>query len=152
MNRIHPGICATITLLLFSGCVSQHRQLVHFPVQAKSTEDPDKGRIYVMRHPWLFNLASHMALLTIWDGTQEIGTIAGHRGFLCWEREPGQVTISAVAPGFEGTNRVNILIEKGKVYYIVQGLAPDFQSIPIDGPGGGNMLASLKVLDEDAGL
>src|SRR5262249_13942170 len=95
-NRFVGFLLGLLTLSHVSGCVSQHQQRAHFPTQDKTIEDQEKGRIYVMRKPWLWNLASQMALVKVRDGDVEIGSIAGHRGFLCWEREPGQASISCV--------------------------------------------------------
>src|SRR5215831_16521262 len=92
-RRCFPGL---LILVCAAGCVSQHQQLVHFPAQDKPIEDSEKARIYVMRKPWLWNMASHMAIVTVRDGEETIGSIAGHRGYLCWEREPGQARISCV--------------------------------------------------------
>src|SRR5262245_6355193 len=94
-RRCFPGLLALV-LVCAAGCVSQHQQFVRFPAQDKPIEDPEKGRIYVLRKPWLWNLASRITLVKVCDGDATIGSIAGHRGFLCWEREPGQARISCM--------------------------------------------------------
>ena len=146
MARFSTFILGILILVFLSGCVSQHRQIVHFPDQQKSVEDPEKARIYVIRHPWLWNLASHMALVTICDEGLEIGTIAGHRGFLCWERKPGQAMISCL-----GDNGITVTFEKGKVYYFLQHLEPVWQPHAITFPGTGEMASMLELVDEAKG-
>ena len=145
MNRFLKFALGLLVLLLFSACVSQHRQLVHFPDQDKPIEDAEKGRIYVIRHPWLWNLASHIALVSVGDGDLEIGSIAGHLGFLSWERDPGQATITSF-PG-----RVIVTVEKGKVYYILLHLEPDWATYNLVVLGSGELSARLELVDEETG-
>jgi hypothetical protein len=117
MSTIWRSALGSVLVLLATGCVSQHQQLVRFPDLQKRIEDPEKARIYVIRHPWLWNIASHTAVVIVRDGDEEIGSIAGHRGFLCWEREPGTTTISARAVGQAAS--LELSVERGKVYYVL---------------------------------
>lgn len=148
MNRFLKFAVGLLILALFSACVSQHRQRVHFPDQDKLIENAQKGRIYVIRHPWLWNIASHMALVSIYDGDMEIGSIAGHRGFLSWERDPGQAAIACVP----GPGQVTVTVESGKVYYVLQHLVPDWATNNYLTPPGGEGLSSrLELVDEETG-
>jgi hypothetical protein len=97
--------------LLFAGCAST-QQFVPFPDQAKVVEDPTKGRIYVMR-PATVGAAISMDVA---DSGKIIGSTGPH-GFLCWEREPGDIVVSSKA---ENTSAVKVSVEAGKVNYIFQ--------------------------------
>ncbi len=147
MNGFLKLLFGLLASVLLSGCVSQHQQLVHFPSQDKPIEDPEKGRIYVMRQPWLWNIASHMALVTVRDGDLVIGSIAGHRGFLCWEREPGQARVSCIGDN----GGVIVAVEKGKVYYMLQHVEPVWQTINPALPGSGEMATRLELVNEEKG-
>jgi hypothetical protein len=147
MNRLLKFALGLLILIQFAACVSQHQQLVHFPDQHKPIENEKKGRIYVIRHPWLWNIASHMALVSVYDGNLEIGSIAGHRGFLSWERDPGQASIICVP----GPGQVILTIENGKVYYILQHLEPDWGANFPTGLGGEGLSSRLELVDEETG-
>ena len=141
------GLLALIAVGLLTGCASQHRQLVYFPDQQKTLDNHEKGRIYVIRKPWSINWASHVALVQIRDNDQEIGSIAGHRGYLCWERDPGLATLTTIS-GFQEA-RIEQQVEQGKVYYILQGLRPASTCLGI--PLGQTMVVSLQAVDEETG-
>lgn len=97
--------------LLLTGCAST-KQFVPLPDQSKTVEDPAKGRIYVMR-PASVGGAIKM---NVTDGNTPIGT-TGPKGFLCWERDPGDVV---VASSSENTSRVSLAVRPGSVYYVLQ--------------------------------
>src|SRR5579864_6502092 len=97
--------------LLVTGCAST-RQMVPFPDQAKRIEDPSKGRVYVMR-PTSFGYAIPMTIL---DGGKTIGT-TGPSGYLCWERSPGDTTITGTA---EGVSQAPLSVSAGQVYYVFE--------------------------------
>jgi hypothetical protein len=97
--------------LLFVGCAST-QQFVPFPDQAKVVEDPTKGRIYVMR-PATVGAAISMDVA---DDGKIIGS-TGPNGFLCWEREPGDIIVSSKA---ENTSAVKVSVQADKVTYIFQ--------------------------------
>ena len=80
-------------LILLAGCATQ--QLVQFPDPKAAAPDPQKARIYVMRDP-------------------EIGSIAGQRGYLSWERKPGEVSLSVPGEAYLG-----LIVEEGSVTYVV---------------------------------
>jgi hypothetical protein len=100
-----------IVAFLFTGC-SSTQQFVRFPDQSKIVEDSTKGRIYVMR-PATVGAAISMDVA---DDGKIVGSTGSH-GFLCWEREPGDVVISSKA---ENTSAVKVIVEAGKVNYIFQ--------------------------------
>ena len=145
MSKSLQFALGTLALTVLSGCTSQHQQLVHFPDQKQLVEDPEKARIYVIREPWLWNLASHMQLVTVRDGDTTIGSIAGHRGYLCWEREPGQANISCA--GDKGG--ILVTVEKGRAHYILQHLEPVWGTMVA--PGGGQMATRLESVNEERG-
>jgi hypothetical protein len=117
--------------LLFTGCASS-LQSAHFPDQAKIVEDPGKGRIYVIR-PGLTGIG---ITTDVRDDGKLIGSTGPH-GFLCWEREPGDATITCTA---ENVSEVQVAVQAGKVNYIVEQL--DFGWITTS--------SRLEVVSEDA--
>lgn len=132
-----------LALVLVTGCASQ--QLVHFPDQQVAIEDPQKGRIYVMRQPtfWRFNLVSLARKIRIVDGNREIGSIAGQRGFLSWETEPGETIIFVPDEAY-----LKVVVKRGKVQYIV---VRDIATGPHVGFGTGRMTVELRLVGEKEG-
>jgi len=118
---------------MLTSCASA-KQYVPFPDQTKQIEDPEKGRIYVLR-PTSYGGA---ATFRVYDSEELIGKTKG-RGFLCWEREPGETEIMSRA---ENRARKTISVEKGKVYYIRQRVTPGIMSAQ----------NFLELLDEDEGV
>ncbi len=100
---------AVLSAFFFIGCASTV-QYVSLPDQKKPLEDSSKCRIYVYR-PSTYGYSN---ALTIADGNQVIGRI-GPVGYLCWERDPGDICINGNA---ENTSTVTITAKKGGVYYI----------------------------------
>jgi hypothetical protein len=96
---------------LFAGCAST-QQFVPFPDQAKVVEDPSKGRIYVMRP----STAGAGISMDVADDGKIIGSTGPH-GFICWEREPGEIVVSSKA---ENTSAVKVNVQSDKVIYIFQ--------------------------------
>jgi hypothetical protein len=111
--RIKPLIFIVVIALLFSGCATP-QQLVHFPDAKKVVEDPSKGRIYFIR-PGLTGIGISMDISV--DG--EVVGSAGPQSYLCWEQEPGKVTISAKA---DNVSEVEVNILAGQAKYIIQKL------------------------------
>lgn len=99
--------------LLLSGCALSD-QYVRFPDQSKIVEDLAKGRIYVIR-PKLTGLG---IFSDITDDGKAIGCTS-RRGFLCWERPPGNVTITGKT---DNTNSITVNVQAGEVSYILQTL------------------------------
>ena len=110
MKRVTSLISCVFALFLV-GCASSV-QYVHMPDLSKKVEDANKGRIYVMR-PTSFGYAISMEVS---DGGNPIGK-TGAKGFLCWEREPGDVIVSSTA---ENTSRVSLPVRPGGIYYVQQ--------------------------------
>ena len=104
-------VLALGVLVLGSGCAST-RQFVPLPDQAKRVEDPDKGRVYVLRPAFVGCAVS----MRVNDGESVIGKTGG-QGYLCWERAPGSTEIRSKA---ENTSTLSLDVEKGEVYYILQ--------------------------------
>jgi len=102
------GCAAT---LLVVGCAST-TQYVPMPDQTKAVEDPSKGRVYVMRPSSL----GYAVGMNVSDGGNPIGS-TGAKGYLCWEREPGDVVVSSTS---ENTSRVSLPVRPGSIHYIVQ--------------------------------
>ena len=100
--------------LLVSGCIS-NEQYVYFPDQNKIVENPNKGRIYVIGP----KLAGVRIAPQISDDGESIGNTSA-RGFLCWERKPGETTISSRT---DNTSEVTVNVEEGKAIYIIQAVS-----------------------------
>jgi hypothetical protein len=98
-------------LALMTGCAST-RQMVPLPDQTKLIEDAGKSRIYVVRPSVVGGAIS----MRVSDGENEIGT-TGAKGYLCWEREPGETTIRSHA---ENEDKLQLNTEAGAIYYIQQ--------------------------------
>jgi hypothetical protein len=128
-------------VFLVSGCASQHEQRAHFPSQSVAVEDGSKGRIYVIRQPWLWNVASRTVPIAVFDGEERVGTIATGHGFLCWERAGGVAEISCQ----NSKESISVPVEKGKAYYVLQHVKPDGF-----GPGAG-LKPRLELVDEATG-
>lgn len=104
-------ILVLIATVFFAGCAT-NEQFVRMPDQSKRVENPQMGRIYVMR-PTSFGAAASME---VWEGEKHIGN-TGPGSFLCWEREPG----AAKVIGKEENESVAALnIQSNQVYYIFQ--------------------------------
>jgi len=111
--RIKPLIFIFAASLLFLGCATS-LQLVHFPDNKKVVEDTGKGRIYVIRPGWTgIGISTDISV----DG--EIIGSTGPQSYLCWEQEPGNVTISAKA---DNVSEVEITVLAGQAIYIIQKL------------------------------
>jgi hypothetical protein len=100
-------------MLMLAACAST-RQFVPLPDQSKSVADPTKGRIYVMR-PAVVGAAIPM---TVNDTNRAIGQ-TGAKGFLCWERSPGDAQIESRS---ENSSLAHLRVKAGSVYYIFQHL------------------------------
>jgi hypothetical protein len=107
-------IVALMLLVAGTGCatLATTSQSVPIPDLNKEIENPEMGRIYLVRPT---DYGSAMAM-RITDNGQYIGTTGGY-GFLCWEREPGGAEIAGKA---ENTDKVSLDVNKGKVYYVCQ--------------------------------
>lgn len=105
------GLTLVIAAGILAGCAST-KQFVPFPDQSKQVENPDKARIYVVRPDGLGFAVS----MNVNDGPLLVGE-TGPRGYLCWERDPGQVEVAGKA---ENTSRLTLTVEKGLAYYIKQ--------------------------------
>lgn len=102
---------AVAAMLLTVGCAT-NEQFVRFPDQQMRVENPEMGRIYVMR-PTSFGAVASME---IWDGNRHIGN-TGPTSFLCWEREPGMAHIVGRE---ENASSVDVEVKTNQVYYIFQ--------------------------------
>jgi hypothetical protein len=112
MKSIIPCI-AGLAAVLLTGCVST-KQFVPLPDQSKAIDDPSKGRIYVMRPA----TAGSAVSIAVSDDGAPIGSTGSH-GYLCWERPPGDTTISSTS---EGVSQLPLTVDAGKTYYIFQHL------------------------------
>ncbi len=132
-----------LVLVLLAGCAT--RQLVQFPDPKAAVPDPQKARIYVMRDPnlWRFNLVSLFRTIRVLDGAVEIGSIAGQRGYLSWERKPGEVSLSVPGEAYLG-----LIVEEGSVTYVVVHDKAVGAGWP---PGSGRMTVELEHVDTEKG-
>jgi len=117
MKRILT-VCALLALaVVFTGCATgiKTRQIVRFPDQGKTVENPELARVYVLRRP-----GDKVPTYLVKDGSKRIGhTREG--GFLCWERPPGEVAVASYMDKFDRPEAsVNLHVEKNTVYYVKQ--------------------------------
>lgn len=112
MNQMKVVSLAACTLALFvAGCAS-NQQFVRIPNQNVRVEDPNKGRIYVIRPSGMGASAS----FEVWDGKVHVGNSAS-KSYLCWERKPGEAIISGKE---ENVSTVSIYVKANQPYYIFQ--------------------------------
>ena len=102
---------AVVAVLFLSGCAGA-KQYLPLPDLTVPVENPDYGRIYVLR-PTPFGSAVSMKVR---EGIKNIG-VTGPNSFLAWEREPGPASIVSKA---ENDEVLNFEVEKGKAYYVQQ--------------------------------
>ena len=110
-SNIMPLIAAGCLFLV--GCATT-QQFVPLPDQTQTVEDSTKGRIYVMRPASIGTAIS----MDVSDAGRIIGS-TGPRGFICWEREPGDTAITSKA---ENTSAVSLPVKAGQAHYIFQHL------------------------------
>jgi len=135
MKTIRYSFLWSLSLFLFVGCASTpSNQLAPFPDQSKTVQDPSKGRIYVLRVQKVLGSAVAVPIL---DSRKQIGTL-GPGSYFCWEREPGDVTVSSDASREMGGGiwNLDLTVEAGSVHYILQSF------------GFANV---LRLLDEEKG-
>ena len=111
MKKVTLCFTFAVILLFGAGCVTTC-QSVAIPNLNKEIDNPQMGRIYVVRPTGFASLAS----MWITDNGKYIGK-TGPNGCLCWEREPGNAEIVGRA---ENTSTVNLEVEPAKAYYICQ--------------------------------
>lgn len=131
MKRILTLAACACSLLLV-GCAST-KQFVPMPNQAQSIENTNKGRIYVMRPSALGSAVG----MNVADGGNPIGS-TGPGGYLCWERDPGDVLVSSTS---ENTSRVALAVRPGSIHYVLQNIRMGFWVARTD----------LEVLDDVRG-
>ncbi len=104
-----------ILLVIMRGCLvgcASAKQYVAMPDQNVSIEDPSKGRIYVIR-PSSYGYAIPMSIS---DNNQLIGD-TGPNSYLCWEREPAEITINGKS---ENNSWIKLSLTAGETRYIMQ--------------------------------
>ena len=111
MKPLHSFFVAASILAVCVGCASPTQQ-APIPDLTKSIENPAKSRIYLIRPA---NFGGAVATL-VTDGTRPIGQ-TGAQSYLCWERDPGEVTIGVKA---ESVCHLTLNVEAGHVYYVMQ--------------------------------
>jgi hypothetical protein len=125
-------LAGCIASLFLVGCASTV-QRVPMPDQSKGVEDSAKGRIYVMRATSFAGAVG----VNITDNGVPIGS-TGAGGYLCWEREPGDVIVAAAV---ENTSRVSLPVRPGSIHYIKQDMRMGIWTARTD----------LEVVDADSG-
>jgi hypothetical protein len=134
--------------IIGGGWISQYsRQYVPLPDQTRLLTNPEKSRIYVMRLacPWDpfvrdIRLEDRAVQMEVRDGNMLIGS-SSCGTYLCWEREAGRTTIAVNSP-ITSTNTVEIEMQKGHVYYVVQHLKFEWRHTD----------TILSLVDESVGL
>ena len=111
MKKVALCFTFAVILLFGAGCASTC-QSVAIPDLNKKIDNPEMGRIYVVR-PTGFGGGISMRIT---DNGKYIGN-TGPDGFLCWEREPGNAEIVGKA---ENISTVNLGVKAAKTYYICQ--------------------------------
>lgn len=113
------SIYFAISILLITICsCAPTKQFVSIPDQSKEVENYEMGRIYVLR-PTSFGSAISM---TVTENNIAIGR-TGPKGYLCWEREPGETIVDSQA---ENNATINVDVQKGSVTYILQSVQMGF--------------------------
>jgi hypothetical protein len=107
------ALTASLAVLLLAGCAGS-KQFVPMPDLSKPVADTSKGRIYVLRPSSLGGSVG----MNVADGGNPIGS-TGPKGFLCWEREPGDVIVSSTS---ENTSRVSLPVRAGSIHYVLQNI------------------------------
>jgi len=102
---------AALIFVLGTGCAAT-KQAVSIPNLDQPFGNSQMGRIYVVR-PSGFGTGVSMRVT---DNGTYIGS-TGAKGFLCWDREPGQAEIISKA---ENESKVSLNVNKGEVYYLQQ--------------------------------
>jgi hypothetical protein len=97
--------------LFVAGCASTV-QYVPMPDQSKAVEDPAKGRIYVVRPASVGSAVG----MNVSDNGNPVGK-TGPKGYLCWERQPGDAVISGSS---ENTSKVSLPVRSGSIHYVFQ--------------------------------
>lgn len=111
MKNVGLYLIVALMLAFGAGCATTC-QSVQIPDLNKEIENPEMGRIYVVR-PTAFGSGISMRIT---DNGEYIGN-TGPNGYLCWEREPGAAEIAGKA---ENTSKVSLDVNRGEVYYICQ--------------------------------
>lgn len=145
MNIRISALIVFVTMIL-AGC-STTKQVVRFPDQSRIVEEQGKGRIYVIGNPLFMNIASNTTKLSVVADQEWVGDIVGN-SYLCWEREPGFVTI--VARPIK-SDSLKFMVESGKVYYISAHVAPGWTPVNLVNPASGELIIKLKQVDEIKG-
>lgn len=130
MYRIFLAIIVLSTLAFASGCATT-RQFVSLPNQNLAVENPQQCRIYVFRPE---ALTGGIAKMKIMDEKRLIGDL-GMKSFLCWERDPGKVTVYMdfySADNMIINMREDLDTEPGGVYYLRAGLLNPFNPAQLD--------------------
>ena len=107
------ALSCSLAALLFAGCAGS-KQFVAMPDLTKPVADPAKGRIYLLRP----SSSGGSVGMNVADNGHPIGS-TGPKGFLCWEREPGDVIVSSTA---ENTRRVSLPVRAGSIHYVLQNI------------------------------
>ena len=121
MKLLRSLLLVGVLVGMGTGCATT-KQVVPLPDQSRVTADPNKSRIYVLRHTGKIGGAQPA---TVWDGPEKIGS-TGPNGYLCWERDPGDATIRVLWPAAPIPGTFPIKCEKGQTYFIKHGLKMGF--------------------------
>ena len=115
-HKIRGAGVTTLALLLgmiMSGCTGPALQVMRLP--SSSTEPGStEARIYIYRQ----SLVGGANPISFYDGNRLIGSIP-YKRYLCYDRQPGTLTIRAKCYGGGNASGSHILkVEAGKTYYI----------------------------------
>ena len=98
-----------IVVSSFSGCVTT-RQSAPMPDLNMAIDDASMARIYVVRPAGVGTAVP----FNIYENGVHMGVL-GTNSFLCWERDPGLIEVSAKS---ENESKVSLQVESGNAYYI----------------------------------
>ena len=104
-----------------------------FRIESKKLENPALARIYVIRSGDI----DQKSAVDVLDGRLLVGS-TGSKGYLCWERKPGDTTITSLSIG---KSCIPLKLTAGGVYYLVQETSP----------GRWYVSTALKAVSEEQG-
>lgn len=103
------AVILVVCVLTLSGCVTT-RQVAPLPDLSVDIADSTLARIYVLRPATVGSAIP----FDIYESGNHVGVL-GPDSFLCWEREPADVEISAKS---ENESKISLKTEAGKIYYV----------------------------------
>lgn len=108
------------TLALLAGCATPAHQVLHFPRQTTRLEHAGLARIYVVRPA-----KAYANTKLVVEADKALIGYTTPQTYLCWEQQPGLLQITSRA---ENADTLNLQLQPGHVYYVVQEIYPGMGS------------------------